>query len=244
MKPEIEKLLNHTSIRKYKDKPIEEEKKNIIIRSSQMAPTSSHYQSYSIIEIKSKKTRQILKEISGGQNWVVEAPMVLLYCVDLNRAEKYFEGIDPQALSNLEFYTVAVTDAALAAQKALITAQLLDLGGVFVGGIRNDVERICQELKLPDKVAPLFLLCLGYPDQEVGIKPRLPKEEILKTNYYEDEYQDELVEKYNQEVKEYYKKRTRGEIEETWTQRSGRALSAKERYNVGECFRKRGLATK
>ena len=181
MKPEIEKLLNHTSVRKYKDKPIEEEKKDIIIRSSQMAPTSSHYQSYSIIEIKSKKTRQILKEISGGQKWVVEAPLVLLYCVDLHRAEKYFEGIDPQALSNLEFYTVAVTDAALAAQKALITAQLLDLGGVFVGGIRNDVERICQELKLPERVAPLFLLCLGYPDQEVGIKPRLPKEEILKT---------------------------------------------------------------
>jgi len=244
MKPEIEKLLNHTSIRKYKDKPIEEEKKDTIIRSSQMAPTSSHYQSYSIIEIKEEKTREMLKEISGGQKWIEEAPLVLLYCVDLHRAEKYFEGVDSDALSNLEHYTVAVTDAALAAQKALITAQLLDLGGVFVGGIRNDVERICQELKLPEKVAPLFLLCLGYPDQEVAIKPRLPKEEILKKDYYEDEHQAEIVEKYNQEVKEYYIERTKGEIQETWTHRSGHALSGKKRYSVGECFRKRGLANK
>src|SRR6056297_275577 len=220
MKPEIEKLLNHTSIRKYKDKAVEEDKKDIIIRSSQMAPTSSHYQSYSIIEIKKQKTRKMLKEISGGQKWVVDAPLVLLYCVDLHRAEKYFEEVDSDALSNLEYYTVAVTDAALAAQKALITAQLLDLGGVFVGGIRNDVDRICQDLKLPDKVAPLFLLCLGYPNQE------------------------EIVEKYNKEVKNYYMDRTEGKINETWTQRCGKAQSAKKRYNVGECFRRKGLAKK
>ncbi|MFO7888173.1 MAG: NADPH-dependent oxidoreductase [Eubacteriales bacterium] len=244
MKPEIEKLLNHTSIRKYKDRPIEEDKKDIIIRSSQMAPTSSHYQSYSIIEIEKVETRKMLKEISGGQNWILEAPLVFLYCADLHRAEKYFEEVDSDALSNLEYYTVAVTDAALAAQKALITAQLLDLGGVFVGGIRNDVDRICQDLKLPDKVAPLFLLCLGYPDQEVPVKPRLPKEEILKQDYYQDENQDEKVKKYNEKVKNYYIERTKGKINETWTHRCGKAQSAKKRYNVGECFRKKGLAKK
>jgi len=244
MNPEIEKLLNHTSFRKYHARPIQEDNKDIIIRSSQMAPTSSHYQSYSIIEIEKVETRKMLKEISGGQNWILEAPLVFLYCADLHRAEKYFEEVDSDALSNLEYYTVAVTDAALAAQKALITAQLLDLGGVFVGGIRNDVDRICQDLKLPDKVAPLFLLCLGYPDQEVPVKPRLPKEEILKQDYYQDDNQDEIVEKYNKEVKNYYIKRTEGKINETWTQRCGKAKSEKKRYNVGECFRKKGLAKK
>ena len=47
----IELLLNHKSIRKYTDQQVSQETIDIIISSAQMAPTSSHFQAYTIIEI-------------------------------------------------------------------------------------------------------------------------------------------------------------------------------------------------
>ena len=128
--------------------------------------------------------------------------------------------------------------------KALIAAQSLGLGGVVVGGIRNDVESIWNEFKLPEMVAPLFLLCLGYPDEEPGVKPRLPQEEVHKINFYDDSRQEQLINEYDHVIKKYYCQRTEGKAKDTWTQRCGNALMSKTRYEVGDFFRKIGFLKK
>jgi len=237
-------LLNHMSIRKYQDKPISREAEDKIIKCAQMAPTSSHFQAYTIIEVKDQEKKNFLAEVAGGQKWVTEAPLVLLFCADLNRGKKYYEGTDKAVFSNTECYTVAVIDASLAMQKAFIAAQSLGLGGVVVGGIRNDVEALSNKFKLPDMVAPLYLLCLGYPDETPGLKPRLPQEEIHKIDYYDDRKQDQLIDEYNETVKEYYVKRTNGKTQDRWTEHCGRFLMAKTRDEVGIFFRKIGLLGK
>ena len=244
MNETINLLMNHMSIRKYKDDPIDRETVNTIIKCGQMAPTSSHFQAYTIIEVKSQAKKHFLAELAGGQKWVKNAPLVLLFCADLNRGNKYYEAADNEIFSNTECYTVAVIDASLAMQKSFIAAQSLGLGGVVVGGIRNDVEGISMEFKLPDMVAPLFLLCLGYPDENPGLKPRLPQEEIHKINFYDDTNQDQLIDDYNATVKEYYIERTGGKIQDRWTERCGSALMAKPRYGVGYFFRKIGFLKK
>jgi len=234
----IELLLNHKSIRKYTDEPVSQEIIDTIISCGQMAPTSSHFQAYTIIEVKDSNKRKLLAEWAGGQRWVETAPLVLLFCGDLHRAEKYYEDIDADALSNTESYTVATVDAALAAQKAFIAAQALGLGGVCVGGIRNEVEKVSEEFKLPDLVFPLFLLCLGYPDHDPGIKPRLPQKLVHKIDFYDESEDQNFIEEYNKTVSNYYDKRTNGKEKDKWTERCGKYLMAKPRYNVGEYFRK------
>jgi nitroreductase len=37
------------------------------------------------------------------------------------------------------------------------------LGGVYIGGLRNNIESVTELLKLPKHVLPLFGLCLGWP---------------------------------------------------------------------------------
>jgi len=244
MNETINLLLNHMSIRRYKDKVIDRETVDTIIKCAQMAPTSSHFQAYTIIEVKDQAKKDFLSETAGGQRWVKEAPLVLLFCADLNRGKKYYEGTDNEVFSNTECYTVSVVDASLAMQKAFIAAQSLGLGGVVVGGIRNDVEALTREFKLPEMVAPLYLLCLGYPDEVPGVKPRLPQEEIHKVDFYDDSKQDELINEYNNTVSEYYNKRTDGKTKDRWTERCGRLLMAKTRDDVGFFFRKIGLLKK
>ena len=240
MNETINILMNHMSVRKYKDKPVDREIINTIIKCGQMAPTSSHFQAYTIIEVKDEK-KVSLSHIAGGQHWIKEAPLVLLFCADLNRGYKYYEDTDKKVFSNTESYTVAVIDTALVLQKALIAAQSLGLGGVVVGGIRNDVETVSRIFKLPDMVAPICLLCLGYPDENPGLKPRLPQEEIHKIDYYDDSKQDAYINEYNDIIKNYYIRRTNGKEQDTWTLRCGKALMKKTRDDVGYFFRKIGF---
>lgn len=237
----VDLIKNHMSIRKYQERLIDRDTVNTIIQCAQTASTSSHFQAYTIIEVQDKIKREMLSEIGGGQDWVIEAPLVLLFCGDLYRGNKYFEHIDKKILSNTECFTVAVIDAALAAQNAMLSAESMGLGGVIVGGIRNNVEMIHKEFKLPEMVFPLFAICLGYPDQIPGIKPRLPQEEIHKINFYDRSKGDELIAQYNDTVTKYYDERTQGAARDRWTERCGRLLMAKPRYEVGHLFRKIGL---
>ena len=244
MERALEILKNHSSVRKYTDKPVDMESKEKIIESACMAPSSSHIQAYTIIEVVDLDKRRLLSEYAGGQKWVVDAPLLLLFCGDLHRSRKYFKVTNPDIYSNTELFSVAVIDSALAAQKALVTAQLMGLGGVFIGGIRNKVEEVSQLFNLPDLVFPLFALCLGYPAESNGKKPRLPKGVVHKLDRYSEFEDEKLIKEYDAVMKEYYIERTNGKESDTWTERSGVYLDQKPRYNVGEHFRNIGLLKK
>ncbi len=83
----------------------------------------------------------------------------------------------------IELMLIASVDAALVAQNVLVAAESLGLGGVYVGGIRNDPDKMSELLNLPDRVYPVFGLCLGWPDQDPDRKPRLPQSLVfLKTS--------------------------------------------------------------
>ena len=237
----VKQILGHTSIRKYSDQPIDRETVETIVKCAQMASTSSHFQAYSIIEVRDPEKREVLKECSGGQKWTVTAPLVLLFCADLHRNSKYFDGIDKDVLTNTECYTVAVIDAALAAQNAFTAAESMGLGGVIVGGIRNDVQKLIDTFELPKQVAPLFALCIGHPDDNPGLKPRLPQAVVHKIDTYNEENNEELMAEYNAEVKEYYTERTKGKNTNTWSQQCGQLMMAKTRDEVGYVFRERGF---
>ncbi|OPL08605.1 MAG: hypothetical protein AVO33_10295 [delta proteobacterium ML8_F1] len=237
-------LLDHRSIRKYTDEIIPPEMIETILKAAQMAPTSSNYQSYSILEVKDPEKRKILRDISGDQEWVEKAPLVLLFMADLSRGRDYFEAIDTEILGNTESFTVAVVDAALAMEKALIAAQSLGLGGVIVGGIRNDVARVAALFDMPSLVFPMALLCLGYPAEDPGTKPRLPLSEVLHVDRYDVRDRQRYIEAYNEEMEAYYFERTQGAKRRTWTRHSGKSLMAKDRDAVGYFLRRHGFLKK
>ncbi len=240
----LDLLMGHRSIRKYKKQSVEEEKVKAIIEAAQWSATSGHFQAYTIIRVNDSQKRQAISELAGGQKWVVECPLFLMFCGDLNRSKKNWQGIDPKVLSNTEFFTMATIDAALAAQNAYTAAASLGLGGVYVGGIRNDIKAVSEVLSLPEYVYPLFGICLGYPAENPGLKPRLPMDVIYKVDDYNDSEDSTLIAAYDNEILDYYKKRSDGKIQDTWTTRSGGALMAKTREEVGPALREKGFCLK
>lgn len=241
MNETVRLLLNHKSIRHYTGDPVPEDVRDQIISCAQMAPSSSNMQAYSIIEVQDPLIREGLMMISGGQRWVKAAPLLLVFCADLQRAKRYFKSLDHDVLGNTELFTVSVIDAALAAQKALIAAQALGLGGVIVGGIRNDVARVSELLKLPELVFPAFAVCLGYPAAEPDLKPRLPKDVILRQDHYEIPGEAERMAAYDEAMQRYYAERETGAHQETWSERCGLLVTDKRRDEVDDFLKKAGF---
>jgi hypothetical protein len=78
----------------------------------------------------------------------------------------------------------AVIDAALAAENMAIAAEAYGLGSVFIGSVWSNLKGTAEILKLPNKVMPIVLVCLGYPDESPPTRPRWPLKAVLHENEY------------------------------------------------------------
>lgn len=224
----IETIMNHRSIRKYKDKSVDDETLFTIIQAGQMASTSSNVQAYSIIKITDKETRKAIAQISGNQLHVIEAPVFLVWCADLSRINTSISAIDAQLGKELELtenFIVATVDTALAAQNASIAAESLGLGLVYIGGIRNDSEAISQLLQLPQLVVPLFGMCIGYPDEQPHLRPRFSPHAVLHNNTYNHDKATAEIADYNEVLKTYVEQRSSGKQSFNWSEAMSKRLS-------------------
>ncbi len=240
----IDLLKEHRSVRKFEKRNVEEKKVNAIIESAQWSATSSNYQAYTIIRISDPEKRAAIARLAGGQKWIEECPLFLVFCANLKRSKKYWEEIDPLILSSTELFITATVDTALAAQKAFIAAQSLGLGGVYIGGIRNDLPTLCEMLDIPELTYPVFGMCLGYPAEFPDQKPRLPKEVILKEEFYNEQGDENLIEAYNSLINAYYSERTAGKKDDTWSKNCGSSMMAKKREYLGSFLEARGLGSR
>lgn len=232
MNQTIELLRSHRSIRKYKDEPVSQDILKTIVEAGQWASTSSFVQAYSIVRVSDPEKREAMAVLSGDQKNVRTAPEFLVFCADLNRLKTACDMHDVEMEDGfIELMLIASVDASLVAQNVLIAAESLGLGGVYVGGLRNDPDLMSQLLNLPDRVYPVFGLCLGWPDQDPDQKPRLPQELVFFENQYENPKMDRLQD-YDSLVKDYYIKRTKGRIDHSWTEQMSEKLSKETRPHM------------
>jgi FMN reductase (NADPH) len=239
----IDLLKNHRSIRKFKPETVSIEKVHAIIEAAGWAATSTFIQAYTVIHVKNKKTRKQIADLAGPQPWVETSPLFLVFCADLKRAQTACLYENKKMVSGYtEQFIISTVDVALAAQNAMIAAESLGLGGVYIGGIRNDPETVCKLLKIPDHVYPAFGMCLGYPDENQEQKPRLPVSMILNDEYYQESNTD--LEKYNAICKAYYQNRSNSSREDTWTHQISVMMTSPARPHMKAFLKKRGFEFK
>lgn len=231
---------NHRSIRKFKQDPISNEKVVSIIEAAGSAATSNFIQAYSVIRVTNKENRKQLAELAGSQTWVEESPLFLVFCADLKRAENacLFENKEMTS-GYTEQFIIATVDVALAAENAIIAAESMGLGGIFIGGIRNNPEAVCELLKIPKHVYPLFGMYLGYPNEKPEQKPRLPAEIILHEDYYKENQTD--LKRYNKTYKVYYQARSSSSREDTWTRQISDMMSKPTRPHMKAFLKEKGF---
>ncbi|TDT63262.1 oxygen-insensitive NADPH nitroreductase [Fonticella tunisiensis] len=241
----INLLKSHRSIRKYMQKPVEEDKVKAIIEAAQSASTSSFIQAYTIIRVEDREKRKKIAKLAGEQSYVEECPLFLVFCADLNRHKLACKMNKVEMVEGYtESFITATVDAALAAQNAMVAAESMGLGGVYIGGIRNNPDEVSRLLNIPVNAYPLFGMCLGYPDENPGTKPRLPMDLVLKVDEYTIEGDEERLRAYDEIVKEYYLERTDGKREDTWTGMMAKMMSKVIRPHMKGFLEKQGFRMK
>lgn len=245
MNQTIDLLQSHRSIRKFTQQQIPRPQFEAFIRAGQSAATSNHVQAYTIIHVKNPENRARLAELAGGQAYVADSSDFLVFCADMKRSTEAAERAGAEVIRGMtEQLLVASIDTALMAQNIAVAAESEGVGLCYIGGIRNNPAEVSEVLRLPDHVVPVFGMCLGYPDQNPEVKPRLPLASILKEDYYQDDHDEALVADFDATMRAYYKARTGSNKETTWSEQLKPLFTSKLRPHMRAFLQGKGFEMK
>jgi nitroreductase len=136
------------SVRGFDPRPVENDKLELILQAAQAAPSACNYQSTRILVIQKPAD---LKKFSYMSRSIFGAPMALIVCADTGVA--WVRGFDK--------LNHAGADACIAATHIMLQAAELGLGTTWIGNFNPDL--LCKEFDLPENIAPICVLPLGYP---------------------------------------------------------------------------------
>jgi len=191
----IKEIQEHRSIRKYKSTPIPQAVLNEILLAGTRASTTGNMQIYSIVVSKDEELRKQLWECHFKQNMVLQAPVTLTFCADINRFNQWckLNNAEP-GYDNFLWFINASIDALLVSQNVALEAEANGLGICYLGTTTYMADKIIDILELPKGVVPITTLVVGYPDEQPGLTDRLPLEAVVHNEKYND-YNKTSIEK-------------------------------------------------
>ncbi|MFP3951390.1 MAG: nitroreductase family protein [Candidatus Bathyarchaeia archaeon] len=167
MEDALDLLKSRRSIRRYKDKPVEEEKIERCLEAARWAPSASNRQPWEFLVVRDEKVRQRLSEIHPYAKFVAESPVVFVPLTNPELHSKYH-----------------MSDTALATLQYMLEAHSLGLGTCWAGVIGSSMEdEIKEMLGIPDHLNVLALVATGYPNEE-PTKTRKDLDELVHHEQY------------------------------------------------------------
>ncbi|MCX7857792.1 MAG: nitroreductase family protein [Deltaproteobacteria bacterium] len=156
-------IKSRRSIRVYEEKSIEDDQLKIVLEAARWAPTGANLQPWHFIVIRDKKMREEIGKYAKffflKSAHVQNAPCIIVLCYEKNKGR------------------FGIYDATLAGANILIMAQSLGLGTCWIGAF--DEMKIKQLLDIPENVAVVALITIGYPKENPDPPPRFELEKIV-----------------------------------------------------------------
>ena len=192
----MKQLIERKSVRAFEDREIDENIVQDILKAAIMAPTAGNQQLYTILRITDQEILDQLSRSCDNQPFIAKGKLVLLFLADcLKWYDAYrYEDCCPRLPGEGDLM-IAVDDALIAAQNAVVAAWSYGIGSCYIGDIMENVEIHRELLNLPDYVFPAALLVFGYPTQQQKErrKPdRVDMKYIVHENRYHRMSQEEL----------------------------------------------------
>jgi nitroreductase len=160
-------LKKRRSIRKYQNKPVEEEKINTILEAARLSPSANNQQPCSFIVITKPEIRESLKAAYRA-DWFLQAPVIIIGCV--NPSEAWRKGMFGE-----EYWKV---DLAIAMQDIILAATEFGLGTCWIANF--DENQIKKALNIPKEIRVVAMTPIGYPDEEKSpVTERKPLTNII-----------------------------------------------------------------
>ena len=167
----METIAERRSIRSFSGQPVEEEKLLRVLEAGRLAPSARNMQDWKFVVVKDPGLRRRLAEAARNQEFVGQAPVVIVAC-----------GTSDYVMTCGQLtYPI---DVAIAVDHMTLAAVEEDLGTCWIGAFNED--KVKEILGVPEDVRVVALLPLGYPAETAKNakdmpmhKPRKPLDEIV-----------------------------------------------------------------
>lgn len=176
----FEAIKTRRSIRRFSNKPVDEQDIQIILEAVRQSPSWANLQCWRFIVVRDEATKERISEASYVESFfaplgyksnpakkgLAEAPVIIVACADPTQSG---------TLWNQPYY---MTDLGIASQTLMLATRALGLGTVFVGVF--DEEKLRSLLNIPQNIRIVGLFPIGYPMEEKKEgPPRKPLNEIV-----------------------------------------------------------------
>lgn len=160
----MEVVKNRYSCRSYQSKPIEPEKLQTLIEAARLAPSARNMQDWRFVIVTDAPTRQDLQEAAAGQEFVGQAPVIIVACSCTNKR------------MNLCSQPYSSINVSIALEHIALAATSLGLATCWIGSFKPQSVR--SILNIPTHIEIVELMTVGYPADSPKSPNRLPAEQI------------------------------------------------------------------
>lgn len=190
----LELISTRKSVRKYSDKHISDEDLRTILESGRLAPSWMNVQSWKFILVKSQENKDLLSELSIGQQQVKNADALIVCVADTNAWEEAkITHIKNPALNpalqcenvilirTLEQVIYPVSYMMLTAESLGISSCIIGAFGSEITGIQPEIySKVKEKLNLNDEQIISTIIAFGYDANPAPIvKQRKDFDEVV-----------------------------------------------------------------
>lgn len=245
----LEKIAQRGSCRNFSDEPLDETFVRTLCAVALASPTKSDLQQRDIIILTQQGNREMINSLFPHDPWIQTAPAFMVFCGNNRRQRQINEwrGV-PFVNDHLDAFFNASVDAGIALGTFVIAAESEGLGCCPISAIRNHSEEVSNILQLPQHVFPVAGLALGWPQNSAKISLRLPIENTVHFDRYDDKDLEESISEYDErrhQIQPYteqkYTKEFGTKDKYGWSEDKARQYSVSERADFGEFIRRKGF---
>jgi nitroreductase len=166
----LEAVMQRRSIRDFKVQDIPQESIDMLVEAIRWAPSAGNLQSRKFYFIFDQEIRKKLAEAALNQNFIAQAPLVVVACLDRHIAVRYGDR-------GVNLYSIQ--DVAASIMNLMLVAHEMRLGTCWVGAF-NEFD-VVEILDLPDHLRPIAIVPVGYPGRvPEGRQKRITKEDTVQ----------------------------------------------------------------
>jgi len=165
-------IKERSSIRDYEDKPIEDDKFDLILESARLAPSASNSQPWHFYVVRDKEKIRALSQKMPLHSQVVinsfisKAPVVIVATAGpMNLLYKVLSFI-----VNKRWYYI---DVAIALEHMVLAAWELGIGSCWIGWF--DEKKVKNILDIPRNQEVIAMVTFGYPAKGCKVHPKIRK---------------------------------------------------------------------
>lgn len=133
-------------------KEVNKEQIDKLLEAAQLAPSAGNMQDWRFAVVKDQKIKNKIAEAALSQNFIAQAPVVIIISSDLEVAKDHYNK------RGVELY--AIQDVAVAAEHIFLAATEMGLASCWVGAFEE--KEIKEILDLPQHYRPMVILPIGY----------------------------------------------------------------------------------